>query len=328
MKANKILTKKKIYRTKIPLFLVVISLIFIPFFIKSPYILHVIIMCEIYLILSSSYNLLAGYTGALSLCHHSFFGIGAYASALLMLRLSFSFPLAFILAGIIASIFSLAIAYPSLKLSYHSLATGTLAFSIILYILSLNLVWLTNGPAGIPGIPSPNFLGWRINNLTEFYYFTLVLDIVTLFVLYRVLHSRVGRALIAIREDEILASVVGININKYKIISFVVASFFAGIAGSIYASYISFIAPDLFWLYFLTILLIFFVIGGSAAYPTFYGIIISTILFVLIPEVLRIIPELREMIFGLTLIAILIFMPEGIGGKLRDLSKRFLHTTE
>jgi branched-chain amino acid transport system permease protein len=329
MKAVNSSVKRKTYKIKFPLaLLAIISFILVPFLIRSPYIMHVIIMCGIYIILSSSYNLLAGYTGALCLSQHAFFGVGAYAYALLMLQLRFPFPLAFILSGIIALIVSLAISYPALRLSYHSLSMCTLAFAMIVYVLALNLVWLTKGPAGIPSIPHPTILGWRVNTQTDFYFFILILDAISLIALYYILHSRVGRAFVAIREDEVLAETVGINLNKYKIISFIVAGFFAGIAGGAYASYIGFVAPDLIWTYYLILLLIFFVVGGSAVHPTFYGVIISTIVFVFVPEILRITPEFREIILGLTLIATLLFIPEGVGGALSYLRKRVLHAVQ
>jgi branched-chain amino acid transport system permease protein len=302
--------------------LIVVALLFLPLLIKSPYIMHVLVMTGMYVILAVSYNLVSGYVGALSLSHQAFFGVGAYVSTLLVMDVKLPYLPSMILAGIIPSILAVLIAYPTLRFSYHAYAMGTLSFSIIMWLIITNWVDLTRGPMGIPGIPRPSFGQFQIRSLPSFYYYILFLDLVTLSFIYVLMKSRVGRAIIAVRENEVLAETYGINAFKYKVLAFAIASFFAGIAGSFYAHYISFISPDLLWFYYLMIILITTIAGGLG---TFYGVVLGAIIFTTIPEILRITYALREVIFGAILIATLYFLPEGIGGKLQDLYARFKH---
>ncbi len=301
----------------------------IPSFVTSSYVMHLLIYSGIYIIFALSYDIVVGYLGMLSLAHPAFYGVGAYTSVLLVMRLDVPFIVAFPIAGILALIVALAVGFPALRLSYHSFAIVTLAFTLIMKAVWINWVSLTKGPMGIPGVPRPvidiPFVGAiHIETLSDYYYFVLVLVIITCAFIYLLIHSRVGRALLSIRENEVLAETLGVNAFKYRMIAFAIGAFFAGIAGSFTAHYIAFLGPEFTDFYYITMLLIMVILGGSG---TIHGVIIGAIAFTFIPEYLRITPEFRDVIYGFILLLTIVFMPGGIGGKINEiLAKRKVRT--
>jgi branched-chain amino acid transport system permease protein len=293
----------------------------IPYFVTSPYVMHLIILSGIYIILALSYDIVVGYLGMLSLAHPAFYGVGAYTSVLFVMKLNVPFLLAFAVAGPLALIVALIVGYPALRLSYHSFAIVTLAFTLIMRIVWINWEGLTNGPMGIPGVPRPRFvmpfLGTiDIETSTGYYYFILILVILTCLFIYLMINSRVGRALLSIRENEVLAETLGVNAFKYRMIAFGIGAFFAGIAGSFTAHYITFVGPEFTDFYYITMLLIMVILGGSG---TIHGVILGAIVFTFVPEYLRISPEFRDVIYGVILLLTIIFMPGGIGGRINDM---------
>ena len=293
----------------------------IPYSVTSPYVMHLIILSGIYIIFALSYDIVVGYLGMLSLAHPAFYGVGAYTSVLLVMRLNVPFILAFAAAGLLALLVALIVGYPALRLSYHSFAIVTLAFTLIMRIVWINWESLTNGPMGIPGVPRPRldipFLGnIHIETATGYYYFILIVVILTCLFIYLMVNSRVGRALVSIRENEVLAETLGVNAFKYRMIAFSIGGFFAGIAGSFTAHYIAFVGPEFTDFYYITMLLIMVILGGSG---TVHGVILGAIVFTFVPEYLRITPEFREVIYGCILLLTIIFMPGGIGGKINDM---------
>lgn len=301
-----------------------IFLLGIPYFVTSAYVMHIIIFSGIYIIFALSYDIVVGYLGMLSLAHPAFYGVGGYTSVLLVMKLDVPYIIALPIAGILALIVALIVGFPALRLSYHSFAIVTLAFTLIMRAVWINWVSLTNGPMGIPGVPRPTidvpFLGAiHIETLTDYYYFMLILVIITCLFIYLMIHSRVGRAMLSIRENEVLAETLGVNVFKYRMIAFAIGAFFAGLAGSFTAHYITFMGPEFTDFYYITMLLIMVILGGSG---TIHGVIIGAIAFTFIPEYLRITPEFRDVIYGFVLLATIIFMPAGIGGKINEILYR------
>jgi branched-chain amino acid transport system permease protein len=301
-----------------------IFLLGIPYYGLSPYVMHIIIFSGVYIIFALSYDIVVGYLGMLSLAHPAFYGVGGYTSVLLVMKLDVPYIIALPIAGIMALLVALVVGFPALRLSYHSFAIVTLAFTLIMRAVWMNWVSLTNGPMGIPGVPRPTidipFLGAiHIETSTGYYYFILILVIITCFFVYFMIHSRVGRALLSIRENEILAETLGVNAFKYRMIAFAIGAFFAGIAGSFTAHYITFIGPEFTDFYYITMLLIMVILGGSG---TIHGVIIGAVAFTFIPEYLRITPEFRDVIYGVILLLTIIFMPGGIGGKINEILHR------
>ena len=295
----------------------------LPYLVTSPYVMHLVILSGIYIIFALSYDIVVGHLGMLSLAHPAFYGVGAYTSVLLVMRLDVPFLPAFAVAGALASIVALAVGYPALSLSYHSFAIVTLAFTLIVRIVWINWVGLTNGPMGIPGVPRPRlhlpFLGRiDVETSTGYYYFILVLVVLTCLFVYCMIHSRVGRALMSIRENETLAETLGVNAFKYRMMAFAVGAFFAGLAGSFTAHYIAFVGPEFTDFYYITMLLIMVILGGSG---TLHGVILGAIVFTFVPEYLRITPEYRDVIYGVILVLTIVFVPGGIGGRINDLMR-------
>lgn len=301
-----------------------IFLLGIPYFGLSSYVMHIIIFSGVYIIFALSYDIVVGYLGMLSLAHPAFYGVGGYTSVLLVMKLDVPYIIALPIAGIMALLVALVVGFPALRLSYHSFAIVTLAFTLIMRAVWINWVSLTNGPMGIPGVPRPTidipFLGAiHIETSTGYYYFILILVIITCLFVFLMIHSRVGRALLSIRENEILAETLGVNAFKYRMIAFGMGAFFAGLAGSFTAHYITFIGPEFTDFYYITMLLIMVILGGSG---TIHGVIIGAVAFTFIPEYLRITPEFRDVIYGVILLLTIIFMPEGIGGKINEIFYR------
>ena len=295
-----------------------------PYFVTSAYVLHLIILSGIYIVLALSYDILVGYLGMLSLAHPAFYGVGAYTSTLLVMRLDVPFILAFALAGLLALIVALVVGYPALRLSYHSFAIVTLAFTLIMRIVWINWETLTKGPMGIPGVPRPSlglpfFGNIPIDTATGYYNFILILVILTCLFTYLMIDSRVGLAFLSIRENEVLAETLGVNAFKYRMIAFAIGAFFAGIAGSFTAHYVTFVGPEFTDFYYITMLLIMVILGGSG---TIHGVILGAVVFTFVPEYLRITPEFRDVIYGLILLLTIVFMPEGMGGKINHLLER------
>jgi len=305
--------------------LLIAGLVTLPWMIKNPYYLHIIIMSGIFVLLASSMNLITGCTGRLNLGHAAFYGIGAYASTLLVMRLGFPVWLAIFLAGLITIFFGILIGVPCLKLKGAYLAITTLAFGEITRLAMMNLVGLTNGPLGIRGIPNPppiifgGSLSISFESKTSYYYFLLALCLACLLIIRRLLSSQIGRTFVAIREDEVRAETVGIDTTHIKLMNFALGAFFAGLAGAFYAHYVRFISPDTFTLNETFTILTMVVIGGLG---TFYGPIIGGVLFTFLPELLRAIADYRMMIYGLMMSVAIIFMPEGIIGVLQSWSPR------
>ena len=285
------------------------------------FLLLMLIYFGIYAILSLSLNLIVGYTGLLSLGHAGFFAIGAYTTAILTTSGSMNFWLALLLSGFVTSIFGILIGIPTLRLKGDYLAIATLGFGEIVRNILLNWDSLTNGPMGINGIPAPTLFGITFSSMEKISFAILVWIIVGIvyFSLRRIIHSRLGRALEAIREDEIAASSMGINIVKYKIGAFSVGAFFAGIAGSLWAAYNQTVTPDTFNFMMSVMILCMVVLGGLGNnFAAIAGAALITISAEL-PRLLgfsHIIPaQANQMLFGFILVLMMIFRPQGIMGR-------------
>lgn len=297
---------------KIPIFFA--FLLSLPFFVGSDYQKHILIMGGIYVILVASLNLLIGYVGEISLGHTAFFGIGAYTSALLFLQLGVPFWLGLPAAGVVAGIFGFLIGYPTLRTRGPYFVIVTLAFSEILRLIFSNWISFTNGPMGLKNIQPPTLnLGGRVyyefSSKTSYYYLILGLVSFTLYLCYRYVNSRFGRACMAIRENEPLAQSVGISAAKWGIATFVLSTFLAGLAGSFYAHYVLFISPDLFGFSFTINMLLMLIIGGKG---TMVGPVLGAVLFTIIPEYLRVADIYRLPIFGIILMLAVLFLPRGM----------------
>jgi branched-chain amino acid transport system permease protein len=285
------------------------------------YFLHILIIAGIYIILTLSLNLIVGYTGLAALGHIAFACVGAYTSSLLALNYGISPWVGLLVGAFVASLLGLIIGFPSMRLKGDYLALATFGFGVIVYSISKNWVDLTRGPMGLPGIPKFTVFGFELQPVWSYLILVLVFVFLTAFVINRLVDSPFGRILKSIRDDEIVSLSIGKNVNKYKLFVFVIGAFFAGIAGSLYAHYITFIDPSSFTVMESIAVLLMVVFGGMGSIK---GSFIGALVLVIFPEMLRFLgmpssvaAPLRQMIYGLLLIILMVKRPQGIIGEYR-----------
>jgi branched-chain amino acid transport system permease protein len=288
----------------------------LPAFVRDEYVLHLMVMACFYVILASSLNVVVGYLGELSLGHTAFLGIGAYSSALLSSRLGLPTGWTLLAAGACAALGGILVGYLTLRLEGPFFVIVTLSFAEVLRIVATNWIGLTNGPMGISGVAPPVFAfgglgGVAVKGKVGFFYLALALAAVTLFVIHRFVHSNLGRAAVALRENRHVAQSVGIDPFFHALAAFVLGAFFAGLAGAFYVHYITFVGPEIFGFSFMVSMLIMVLIGGKG---TLIGPILGAIVVTLLEEYLRAAQEIRLSIFGITVALIVLFLPNGLVG--------------
>jgi branched-chain amino acid transport system permease protein len=285
------------------------------------YFIYILIIAGIYAILTMSLNLIVGYTGLAALGHIAFAAVGAYASSLLALNFGISPWIGLLIGAIFAAILGVIIGYPSIRLKGDYLALATFGLGIIVYSIANNWVSLTRGPMGLPGIPPFSIFGYELSNVWSYFILVFFFVTITYIVIRNITNSPFGRILKGIREDEVATLAMGKNVNKYKLIVFIVGAFFAGIAGSLYAHYITFIDPSSFTAMESITILLMVVFGGMASLQ---GSIAGASILIIFPELLRFLgmpssvaAPLRQMIYGLLLITLMIWRPQGLLGKFK-----------
>jgi branched-chain amino acid transport system permease protein len=294
-----------------PVLLIIAVFVAVPPFLTNMYYLQVLVFIGIYVILALSLNLLNGYVGLLSIGHAAFYAIGAYASAKLTMDLALPWVLAMAGAGGIAGLCGYLIAKPTLRLSGIYLTLVTLGFNMILFLVLQNWMGFTNGPLGIMDIPPPSLFGLVANSRLHYYYLILMLVLLTVFSMHRLMTCRFGRALTAIRENELAAEATGVDTTRYKIQAFVLAAFYAGIAGSFYAHFVKYISPDSFTITESFILLAMLAFGGQG---NLVGPMVGAASLILIPEVFRPLQEYRMFVYGGILIVMMLVRRQGLLG--------------
>ena len=278
--------------------------------VASDYVLHVAVLSFVYLLPALGLNLVYGYAGLLSLAEGAFFGIGAYASALLALRLSWPFWIAFPAAGLICAGLAVPMAVPALRLRSYSFVMVTLGFLVITESVAKNWVGLTRGDMGLIDIPRPRLPVATLASVTDFYYLTLVIAGLAALAFRAIVRSAAGRALIALRDDETLAEAYGLDTWRFKLAAFVLGALFAGLGGSLYAHYTTVLDPLVFDI-FHTLTLMTIVFGGGAG--TLGGVLLGTVVFLFVPEALRVTPQWRMVIYGVLLVVFVFRLPGGLG---------------
>jgi len=283
------------------------------------YLLHILIMIGIYLILTQSLNILMGYTGLLSVCHAAFYGIGAYATTLLMMKFGINFFIAVFIALIISVLLSYIVSIPSLKLKGDYFVLSTIGFQSIIFSILYNWVSFTRGPYGIPGIPSPSIFGFTFGDQSSYLILVFLFVIPVIIFTHLITSSQFGRVLKSIREDELAASSLGKDVYKFKLTAFAISAGIAAISGGLYACYVTYIDPTSFTISESLFLITILAIGGSG---NLKGPVVGSIVVIILPEILRflnipdtIAPNIRMMIYALALIIFMIYKPKGIAGE-------------
>jgi branched-chain amino acid transport system permease protein len=289
--------------------LFIIALLLFPLIMTHPYYMHLTNLILIYAMTATGLNLVTGYAGQLSLGHAAFFSIGAYSSALLSMKLGWPFPLALVASALIATVFGALLGIPSLRLRGPYLALATAGFSEIIRIIINNWESLTQGSRGIPEIPPPSLFGRAISSEIAWYYLLIGFFLVCTMAIYRIVHSHLGRAFVALRDNEPAASAAGVNPFAHKVLAFAISAFLSGLAGSLYAHYRAYISPDTFTFAESVAFLSMVVVGGKG---TLAGPLIGSAALTLVPDLLSFMKDFKMVFHGILLVLCMMFLPGGL----------------
>ncbi len=292
------------------LLLLILLVMTLPLFFQN-YILDVAVLAGIYIILALALNVVVGFTGLLNLGFVAYYAIGAYSFALLNTRLGLGFWAALPLSVVITTAAGFIFAAPALRLKGDYLALVTLGFGEIVRITLNNWDSFTKGPNGISGIDAPFFFGISLATLSSFYYLVLFFVVLAVIVIRRVQISKIGRAWIALREDEIAASAMGIQSTRYKLYAVSFGAFWAGLAGCLFAAKMRFISPESFTFMESVLILSMVILGGLGSIA---GVIVGAVILVALPEALRDIQMYRMLALGAGVVLLMIFRPQGLFG--------------
>lgn len=285
------------------------ALLAFPLVEDNPYILGITNQIAIYLIIVLGLNLFIGYAGQISLGHAGFFGLGAYLSAVLSTNFQVWPWVSLVLAATLVGLTAYVIAVPVLKLSGHYLAMATLGFNIVIFTVLIQWDSVTGGPSGFAEIPAMSVLNWEINDDTRFHYLIWTAALAVMVVCLNLVRSSVGRGLSALAVDELAAGSLGVDTRRAKIKVFTLSAVLASVSGSFYAHYFTFINPDTFSIFASLDLVIMVIVGGMGSmWGSLFGVVIITIL----PEFLEVLETYKDIIHGLVLVLILLFIPEGL----------------
>lgn len=303
---------------------VIFAAALVPHLTDINYFIHLAVLAMIFMIVAQGANVIQGYTGYVSIAQGAFMGVGAYTSALLTVKAGWPVWLALGMAPLASVVAALICGYPSLRVRGHYFAIVTLAINMVVFTVLINWMSLTGGEPGLPGIPAPESITvgefeYSFQKRRNFYYLALASLIVSTALAAALVHSRVGRVLQAIRQNETFTEAAGISCWRYKLFAFVFSAALAGFAGGLYAHYMGFINPSPFSADTSLNTILAVILGGSG---TLSGPIIGAALTVLLPEMLRVAEIYRLIVYGVLLIVVMIFMPRGLVPPLVDLVRR------
>ncbi len=302
--------KKYLPQDKRYLVFLLFPVLIIPF-VSQDYVIDVAILSGIYIILALGLNVVVGFAGLLNLGFVAFYAIGAYSYALINIKLGLGFWSALPISVFLSVLSGFLLAVPALRLKGDYLAVVTLGFGEIVRIILNNWDSFTKGPNGISGISPPSVLGVSIVSLPSYYYLVLFFVFLSVFVMRRVRDSKIGRAWIAIREDEIASSAMGVNTLMYKLYAFAFGAFWAGLAGCLFAAKMRFVSPESFTFMESVLILCMVILGGLGSIA---GVIVGAVILVFLPEVLREVQIYRMLALGAGLVLLMVFRPQGLFG--------------
>jgi branched-chain amino acid transport system permease protein len=293
-----------------------IALFALPLVIDNDYVMALGISFAAMSVLAGGLNLIYGYTGLLSFAQVGFFGIGGYTATLLVVDRGWSLWAGVAVGGVLCIGVALLIGYSSLRLSRHAFAIVSLSFALLCAIVARDWPELTRGSMGIPGLPTPVMdlpggLRWRIVDPSDFYYLLMGFAVIAHGAIYLVVTSRLGRAMRAIKLNEPLAQSQGVNPLSYRLLALSLSALLAGIVGGLFVFYLTIIDPSIFDFYYTETMLISVVIGGPGS---FWGVLASSAVLAVLPDMLRFTTDLRIVLYGVALIVAMLIFPGGVGG--------------
>ena len=281
----------------------------LPAFLQNNYHLMVLNVAALNILVVVGLNLLMGYAGQISLGHAAFFGLGAYLSAVLTTTYGFPVWPTILLAMVITGMVAFAIGIPTLRLEGHYLVMATLGFNVIVYIVMIQLEPVTGGPSGFSGIPRMQVAGYIFDSDRKIYFLLWAVSLGSLLLSLNLIHSRVGRAMAALSQNEIAARCAGIDAERYKVKIFVLSAVLASLAGSLYAHYLTFISPGTFSFFYSLQVATMVLVGGIGS---LWGSLFGALLLTILPEALHAVKEYNVLVYGLVLMGVLVFFPHGL----------------
>ncbi len=298
--------------------LLLVAAVALPFG-TSRYYVQMACVAMVYAILAQGYDILLGWAGQLSLSHAALFGVGAYAQALLTTRAGVAFWPSLAMAVLITWVAALVVGIPTLRLKGHYLAMGTLAFGLSVALVLSRWREVTGGTDGIRDIPPPTIGALTFDAPARFYFLLLGSLVLTLWITAGLRRSALGAILHAVRENELAAEVLGIDVPLAKLVALSVSAVYAAVAGGLYAGLSQYVSPETFGLHTAVLLLLMVVLGGSR---TLAGPTLGAALLVLLPEALRFLDRYYLLVYGVSMVLIVSFMPQGIVGFWHAVTRR------
>jgi len=287
----------------------------LPLVTASNYLVGVGISALIFTVAAAALNLIYGFTGLLSFAQLGFWGIGGYAAALTVVTFGGSYWMGLVYAGLLSGAVALAIGYPILRTNRHAFVISTLTFALLVALIARDWVDLTRGPLGIPNLPSPEAFGITFDSTHKYYAIAWAFTVAMLAFLYALCSSRIGRTLVAIKQNEPLVRAQGISPMPYKLAAFAISAAITGAAGGVFTFYLRIIDTSFLDFYYMQTFLIIVIIGGAGS---FWGVILSGVVLSALPEALRFSADFRMIIYGVILVAAMFIMPTGVAGWVRE----------
>ncbi|WP_313128185.1 branched-chain amino acid ABC transporter permease [Anaerocolumna sp.] len=302
-----------ISKYKLPIGIIGIAILLVaPHLGFSQYIMNILIKIGIYIMLGLGLNILTGYTGLVSLGHAGFVAIGAYTASIIAIKSGMNFIPAAILGGLMAAFFGLLLGLPTLRLTGTYLSIVTLGFGEIVRTVLMNWDSVTNGTLGVKNIPKPEIFGIKLTLANNgLYYMMLILVALTTIFCIVLINSKTGRAFLAIKTDEMAGIMMGINVTYYKVLAFVLSAFISAVAGAFYATLIGYVDPNSFTFDISTLILSIVILGGMG---TIRGMYVGAVVLISFPEVSRKLMDYRFVVYGLILVFMMRFRPQGLLG--------------
>jgi len=297
--------------------------ILVKFGAMNSYYISILIFMALNTMIAVGLNLLVCHAGQISLGHAAFYGIGAYTSAILTVVYGCPLWVDVIAAMVLSGVIAYLVGAPTLKLKGHYLAVATMGLGIIAFIVMNEWHSVTEGPSGIVGIPRLRIFETVMRTDMQVYYLYWAIALIVILVAINILNSRVGRALRALHGSETAAAAMGVNVNSYKVKVFVISAVFAGLAGSLYAHYMTFISPPSFGLQFSIMLVLMIIVGGA---ETIWGALIGAVLITsmraFLGEALGAYKDYDVIVYGLVMMVVMIFIPAGLAGGISIIARR------